>query len=221
MRIVAGPPGSGKSCAFPVAAAGFGRHFNADDEAMLLNHGSYQNIPIEVRRAVNARFEEFINDCIAEGDSFTFETTLRTTITFDQARRARANGFFTYMRYLGAAIDVCIERVKIRADADGHSAPESFLRATYAASMKNRSRRFGRWIGWTSWIAPATTNRQMSCSSRKRAALRFSHLPFLAGLRACSPIPDSGSEKQARRDIEDRLLALIQAETAFQGPEHC
>jgi predicted ABC-type ATPase len=137
MRIVAGPPGSGKSCAFPVAAAGFGRHFNADDEAMLLNHGSYQNIPIEVRRAVNARFEEFINDCIAEGDSFTFETTLRTTITFDQARRARANGFFTYMRYLGAAIDVCIERVKIRADADGHSAPESFLRATYAASMKN------------------------------------------------------------------------------------
>src|ERR1039457_5656223 len=106
MRIVAGPPGSGKSCAFPVAAAGFGRHFNADDEAMLLNNGSYQNIPMHVRQVVDSRFEEFIDDCIAAGDSFTFETTLRTSITFDQARRARANGFFTYMRYLAAEIDV-------------------------------------------------------------------------------------------------------------------
>jgi len=44
MFIDAGPPGVGKSRAFPVS--GFGvDFFNADDRAAALNHGSYLNIP--------------------------------------------------------------------------------------------------------------------------------------------------------------------------------
>ena len=137
MRVVAGPPGSGKSRAFPSAQAGFELHFNADDRAKELNHGSYQNISPEIREVVNAELERFIAASIESGQNFTFETTLRTTITFKQARVARAKGFFLYMRYLASDVETCVERVKIRADAGGHSAPESWLRATHAASMRN------------------------------------------------------------------------------------
>jgi predicted ABC-type ATPase len=137
MRVVAGPPGSGKSRAFPSDQAGFERHFNADDRAKDLNRGSYQSISPEIRKVVNAELERFIADAIVSGQSFTFETTLRTTITFEQARAARARGFFLYMRYLASDVETCVERVKIRADAGGHSAPESWLRATHASSLRN------------------------------------------------------------------------------------
>src|SRR6184192_3462144 len=118
MRIVAGPPSSGKSRAFPSAQAGFELHFNADDRAKELNGGSYQNISPEIRKVVNAEPERFIAASIESGQSFTFET-LRTTITFQQARAALAKGFFLYMRYLASDVETCVERVKIRADAGG------------------------------------------------------------------------------------------------------
>jgi hypothetical protein len=81
MFIVAGPPGSGKSTAFPVA--GFGvDFFNADDRAAALNQGSYLGIPRAVRREVNRVFEAFAQDHIERQVSCAFETTLRSTITF-------------------------------------------------------------------------------------------------------------------------------------------
>jgi dephospho-CoA kinase len=47
MIVVAGPPGSGKSTAFPVAETGVD-YFNIDDRAAALNDGSYQNISPEI-----------------------------------------------------------------------------------------------------------------------------------------------------------------------------
>src|SRR3990172_9394826 len=47
MIVVAGPPGSGKSTAFPVAQSGVDA-FNIDDRAAELQ-GSYRNIPREIR----------------------------------------------------------------------------------------------------------------------------------------------------------------------------
>ena len=44
MVVAAGPPGSGKSTAFPVAESLLD-HFNIDDIAAELNRGSYRNIP--------------------------------------------------------------------------------------------------------------------------------------------------------------------------------
>jgi hypothetical protein len=59
MFIVAGPPGAGKSKAFPVA--GFGvDFFNADDRASALNGGSYIDIPRRIRDEVNILFESFV-----------------------------------------------------------------------------------------------------------------------------------------------------------------
>jgi hypothetical protein len=54
MFIVAGPPGGGKSNAFPVS--GFGvDFFNADDHAAAVNQ-----IPREARNRVSLLFESFV-----------------------------------------------------------------------------------------------------------------------------------------------------------------
>jgi predicted ABC-type ATPase len=51
---------------------------------------------------------------------------LRSGLTFDQAALARHVGFITEMRYLALKdFAMHVERVKMRADAGGHSAPAS------------------------------------------------------------------------------------------------
>jgi len=92
MFIAAGPPGGGKSSLF-VLSHFADRVFNTDDRTAELNSGSYENIPPSVRAIVNREFEEFVHANIRAGASFALETTLRSTITFEQARLARQNGF--------------------------------------------------------------------------------------------------------------------------------
>jgi len=92
------------------------RIFNADDRAAELNGGSYSAIPIELRRQVNVEFEAFVRDSIAQRRSFALETTLRSRITFEQARAARLSGFQVIMTYV--ALDSFashLERVTQRA----------------------------------------------------------------------------------------------------------
>lgn len=73
--------------------------------------------------------------------SFAIETTLRSDITFVQARLARLAGYMVEMRYLALRdFRTHLERVKARADAGGHSASESTLRRIYDASLANLRR---------------------------------------------------------------------------------
>ena|SRR5436190_6103033 len=99
MIVIAGPPGSGKSSIFPVSSFGIS-HFNADDRAAELNGGSYIGIPRQIRTVVSRDFEAFVLECIEQRTSFAIETTLRSGITFEQAKLAKAAGFTTEMRYL-------------------------------------------------------------------------------------------------------------------------
>ena len=99
MFVIAGPPGAGKSSVFSLSKFAE-RTFNADDRAAELNSGSYQDIPLSIRAIVNREFEEFIRANIRSGKSFALETTLRSSITFDQAMLARENGFRVVMRYV-------------------------------------------------------------------------------------------------------------------------
>src|SRR5258708_1199956 len=88
MFVIAGPPASGKSTAFPVS--GFGvDFFNADDRAAALNGGSYLDIPGAIRDNVNRLFEAFVIDHVERRISCAFETTLLSSITFEQAARVR------------------------------------------------------------------------------------------------------------------------------------
>ena len=114
MLIVAGPPGSGKSTAFPVSGFGID-FFNADDRAAALNNGSYRGIPRAIRRQVNRLFEAFVADHIERRVSFAFETTLRSGITFEQVAVARGAGFVVEMRYLALqTFKMHVERIKMR-----------------------------------------------------------------------------------------------------------
>lgn len=137
MFIVAGPPGAGKSSLF--ALSDFARNiFNADDRAAQLNGGSYERIPLPVRAIVNLEFEEFVHENIRSGASFALETTLRSTVTFDQAKLAKENGFRVHMWYIALdTVDRHIERVKRRAARGGHSASDATLRRIHASSLAN------------------------------------------------------------------------------------
>jgi predicted ABC-type ATPase len=140
MIVVAGPPGSGKSVAFPVDSFGVDS-FNADDRSAQLNNGSYQGIPLEVRAVVNQEFEAFVEDHIRDHKSFAIETTLRSDITFRQADHARAEGFEIQMIYIALdGFQQNLKRVISRALAGGHSAPAEQLQRIHEASLKNLPR---------------------------------------------------------------------------------
>ena len=139
MIVVAGPPGSGKTRYFPVAAYGVDS-FNIDDRcAQIL--GSYRAIPSRVRRAVAKECERFVLDHIAAGESFAVETTLRTTAAIEQAEKARARGFATEMRFVATdSVAENVARVLQRSQGGGHGASEREIRAIHAASVKNLAR---------------------------------------------------------------------------------
>jgi predicted ABC-type ATPase len=139
MIVIAGPPGSGKSSIYPLSRFNL-PYFNADDRAAILNGGTYIGIPMEIRSAVNQEFEAFVLGSISKRASFAIETTLRSSITFDQARLAKEAGFQIEMRYLALRdFAMHIERIKARADSGGHSASESTLLPTYRSSLANLS----------------------------------------------------------------------------------
>lgn len=137
MVVIAGPSGSGKSTFFP--ARDFeATSFNVDDRCAALNQGSYRDIPPEIRAQAQRECEEFIGACTRQLHSFAVETTLRTDIAIQQARRARTAGFRIEMLFVATDdIDENVLRVARRGIDGGHSAPESMIRAIYQQSLAN------------------------------------------------------------------------------------
>lgn len=136
MIIVAGPPGSGKSSRFPLSSFGVA-YFNADNRAAELNSGSLRKISNDIRAQVNVEFERWILDHIGANESFAFETTLRSPITFQQSRRAHERGFSTSMHYIAAgSVEESIRRIMERSYRGGHSASERLVREIYGKSTQ-------------------------------------------------------------------------------------
>ena len=136
MLVVAGPPGSGKSTFFPIAAMGVDA-FGIDDRCAQIV-GSYRAIPPAVRKAVSQECETFVDQHIAGGRSFAVETTMRTLASVRQAEKARSHGFRTVLTFLcTSSPEINIERVIQRAQAGGHAASEVEIRAVYAAALGN------------------------------------------------------------------------------------
>lgn len=139
MDVVAGPPGSGKSTFFPVADRG-NESFNIDERRRELNKGSSRNIPAEIREQSIKEYKAFIEGHIRDRRSFSFEATLAKDITFEQAYRAKQAGFEVHLTYVATKVEVCIERVKMRALRGGHAAPPSVLEEVHRGSTRNLAR---------------------------------------------------------------------------------
>ncbi len=137
MVVIAGPSGSGKSTFFPVTAfeeAGF----NVDDRCSELNQGSYRRIPPEIRAQAQKECQDFIEACTRDLRSFAVETTLRTDIAIQQARRAKSAGFRIEMVFVATdRVEENVLRVARRGLDGGHSAPESNIREIYQRSLGN------------------------------------------------------------------------------------
>jgi predicted ABC-type ATPase len=140
MIVVAGPSGSGKSRHFGVQQFGVAS-FNVDDRCAALNGGSYLAIPGTIRAQAQQECEQFVNDCTAQRTSFAVETTLRTTVSIEQAERARTAGFAIKMIFV-ATDDVRINvlRVARRGLDGGHSAPAERIADIYQESLANLPR---------------------------------------------------------------------------------
>ena len=142
MYVVAGPSGSGKTSAFPGSQFGCD-YFNADDHAAQFNGGSYTGIPRSIRAIVAPICEKFIQDHIAASKDFATETTLRSTIAFDQMKQAHDAGFEVRFRYVSVdSITTSIDRVATRADMGGHSGSEDTVRKIRSSSLCNLRRAF-------------------------------------------------------------------------------
>jgi predicted ABC-type ATPase len=140
MYVVAGPSGSGKTSAFPGSQFGCD-YFNADDYAAHLNGGSYVGIPRVIRAIVGPICEKFIHDHIAAGKDFATETTLRSTIVFDQMKQAHQAEFVVRFRYVCVdSLDKSVDRVANRADLGGHSGSEDTVRKIRSSSLGNLPR---------------------------------------------------------------------------------
>src|SRR5271157_2195351 len=114
MVVVAGPPGSGKSTLLRPDDRALA-YFNADERARYLNHGSGHKISPKIRAVVSRELENFIFDHIRNGRSFSYETTLRTTITYEQAQLAKVHGFQTSMEFVAlGSVEESINRVRKR-----------------------------------------------------------------------------------------------------------
>jgi predicted ABC-type ATPase len=166
MLVVAGPPGSGKTTYFPVAAFCVDS-FNIDDRcAQIL--GSYRAISRDVRPAVAKECERFVLDRIGRGQSFAVETTLRTIAAIEQAELARKLGFATQLRFVATdSIAENVARVLRRAQGGGHGAKEREIRAIYEVNIANLRKALGvfervrvydstaLWTNRSSWPARA------------------------------------------------------------------
>jgi predicted ABC-type ATPase len=142
MYVVAGPAGSGETSAFPGDSFDCD-YFNADHYAAMLNGGSYIGIPNLIRKQVGPVCEKFIQDHIAAGIHFATETTLRSTIVFDQMKQAHEAGFSISFTYICVDnIGTSVKRVKQRAFMGGHSASEETVQDIRSKSLFNLRRAF-------------------------------------------------------------------------------
>jgi len=137
MVVIAGPSGSGKSSFYP--GSDFeAAWFNVDDRCAELNQGSYQEIPPAIRTQAQEECQKFIEECTRELRSFAVETTLRTDIAIQQAKRAKAAGFRIEMVFVATDdVDENVLRVARRSHDGGHSAPEARIREIYQLSLEN------------------------------------------------------------------------------------
>ena len=135
--IIAGPNGAGKTTfarSFLTEEAQCPRFINADLIAAGLSPVAPEAMAVKAGRLM---LEE-IEDCVANGESFAFETTLSGVGYRQRIRPWRAAGYHVSLFFLCLPdAETAIARVATRVRQGGHDIPEDVIRRRFAAGLRN------------------------------------------------------------------------------------
>lgn len=135
--IIAGPNGAGKTTfarSFLPEEAQCPRFINAD----LIAAGLAPFAPETAAFKAGRLMLEEISDCVLQGESFAFETTLSGRAYLAHIRRWRESGYHVAIFFLGLPdAETAIARVAERVKQGGHDIPEAVIRRRFAAGLKN------------------------------------------------------------------------------------
>ena len=124
--VFAGPNGSGKTTVTKLAKV-IEPYINADDIKRT-------NYCTDLEAAQLA--EKMREDCVANNQSFTFETVLSTDRNLKLLKKAKKQGFFIRCIYvLTSNPDINVSRVESRTAAGGHSVPEEKILSRYYKAL--------------------------------------------------------------------------------------
>jgi predicted ABC-type ATPase len=135
--ILAGPNGAGKSTSAPTVIdqlMAVGAFVNADTIARGLSAFDVEGVAFQAGRIMLERLEELA----AQRADFAFETTLASRTFAPFIRKLRDAGYYVQVVYVWLnSADLCIERVKGRAQTGGHFVEEAIVRRRYERSLRN------------------------------------------------------------------------------------
>lgn len=135
--IISGCNGAGKTtAAATLLPTMFERteFVNADNIARKINLNAPESVAVEAGRRMLTRIEELM----ADGMSFTIETTLSTRSYRRLLERAHEMGYAVILLYFWLnSPELAIERVATRVSEGGHNVPEEVIRRRYAKGIKN------------------------------------------------------------------------------------
>lgn len=137
MYIIAGPNGVGKTTlSYTILPEIFecDEFVNADEIAKGLSPFKPGKASIKAGRIMLER----INELIANGDSFAFETTLATKSYVKLVEKAQNAEYEVVLLFLTLdSVDLAKERVSIRVKEGGHNIPIETIERRYRNGLKN------------------------------------------------------------------------------------
>lgn len=135
--IIGGCNGAGKTTAsYTVLPEMLGckEFVNADEIAKGLSPFNPESVAIEAGRLMLHRME----DLMAEGADFAFETTLATRSYVKFIHDAQRKGYFVTLVYFWLpSPELAFERVATRVREGGHNIPQEIVRRRYANGLRN------------------------------------------------------------------------------------
>ncbi len=140
--IIAGPNGAGKTTfarVFLPAEAQCPRFINADLIAAGLSPFAPAAAAVKAGRLMLAE----IDDAVAHGESFAFETTLAGMGYLRRIRQWRTMGYHVSLFFLTLPNpESAIARVATRVRQGGHDIPQSVIRRRFASGLRNLERSY-------------------------------------------------------------------------------
>jgi len=135
--IIAGPNGAGKTTfarSFLPAEAGLPRFINADLIAAGLAPFAPETAAVKAARLMLGEIQQ----CVQQGESFAFETTLSGVGYLRHVDQWKAQGYWVSLIFLRLpAVETAITRVAERVGHGGHGVPEEVIRRRFKSGWSN------------------------------------------------------------------------------------